>query len=532
MARKILNETTYTFNPTSRTITLPRYLPQERLVLITNVTTGAVIYNFSDANYKATSYTATGGQATYGGNAGTTTIVLAYNTTSMAASDKLQFLIDEYEERFMPAETYVDPANKFRVSMPQSLIDTDFELGLQPTKWEFYQTQNNIASFYIRPTDTPLAPIFAGAGYGQASVTYTQNGGGAGVGRLSGLAMSVAPAVGSYIYIIDAAGANNFSGFRYPVVAATTTTVDFAATAASTTLQFVVIGGTAGTAANPTVAAFQVANAIDASGANLLVGQPIQVQDSINETYCDGTFITTYVNQLQKSFAFLPKGALFNTNVLQKPFTVAYVGAYYAQGYGSGPAIPLSTVVVDGSNSRLVQVTTFGAHNLVPGAPVYIGGTSSANANGPFYVLGAPTPNTFTYATLGANSTGATIIQQSTLCYTRPEGNQLHRAGDGGVQITPGNNVVAAQALRQTRRYFRYQSGKGIQFSTAATFKPNYDIVGISVNGTIATITVDQDHGLKPGAMIRITNVLSTATRDAIIYNNTLSVLAASGVSA
>ena len=139
MARKILNETTYTFNPSTRTIVLPRYLPQERLILITNVTTGAVIYNFSDPNLGATSYTATGGQAIstaqLGNTPGSTTIVLTYNTTAMNAAHKLQFLIDEYEERMLPAETYVDPANKFRVSTPQSLIDTDFELGLQPTKW-------------------------------------------------------------------------------------------------------------------------------------------------------------------------------------------------------------------------------------------------------------------------------------------------------------------------------------------------------------------------------------------------------------
>ena len=531
MARKILNETTYTFNPTTRTITLPRYLPQERLILITNVTTGAVIYNFSDANYKANSYTSAGGQTTYSGAPGTTTIVLNYNTTAMASSDKLQFLIDEYEERFTPAETYVDPANKLRVSTPQSLIDTDFELGLQPTKWEFYQAQNNVASFYIRPTDTPLAPIFAGAGYAQTGITITVS---ANVATIAGLTLPIAAAVGSYIYIVETAGANNFSGFRYPVVSSSTSTITFATSLGngSYTTQNVIIGGVPGTAANPTYAAFQVANAIDGSGANLQVGQPVQIQDSFNETYTDGTFITTQVNQLQKTFAFIPKGSLFNQNVLQKPFTVAYAGAYYAQGYGAGPSLPLSNITVDATNSRLVYVTTFGVHNLLPGAPIYIGSTTSANANGPFYVLGVTAPNQFTYATLGANSVGTTIIQQSSICYTRPESNQLHRAGDGGVQLTPGNNVVGAQATRQTRRYFRYQSGKGIQFSTAATFKPNYDIVSIQVNGTIATISTDQDHGLKPGAMVRFTNILSTSPSDNAIYNGTFSVLASTGISA
>lgn len=531
MARKILNETTYTFSPASRTITLPRYLPQERLILITNVSTGAVIYNFSDPNLKATSYTSLGGQATYSGVGGTTTIVLQFNTTTMGSADKLQFLIDEYEEKFLPAETYVDPANKFRVSMPQSLIDTDFELGLQPTKWEFYQAQNNIASFYIRPTDTPLAPIFAGAGYAQTGITITVS---SSVATISGLTMPVAAPLGSYIYIVETAGNNNFSGFRYPVATSNTTTITFATGLGngSYTTQIIVVGAVPGTSANPTYAAFQVANDLSAAGANLLVGQPIQIQDSNNETYTDGTFVTTQVNQLQKTFAFIPKGAQFNTQILNKPFTVAYAGQYYATGYGAGASLPLANVVVDSANARLITVTTFGAHNLLPGAPIYMNSTSSANANGPFYVQAVTGYNQFQYSSLGTNTLSATIIQQSTTLNTRPEGNQLHRAGDGGVQITPGNNVVGADALRQTRRYFRYQSGKGIQFSTAATFKPNYDIVSIQVNGTIATITTDQDHGLQPGAMVRFAGIVSTVTSDNIIYNGTFNILASTGVTA
>jgi hypothetical protein len=529
MARKILNETTYTFNPTTRTITLPRYLPQERLVLVTNVTTGAVVYNFSDPNLKATSYTSVGGQVSVpasgllGGTPGTTTIVLNFNTASMNASDKLQFLIDEYEERMIPAETYLDPANKLRVSTPQSLIDTDFELGLQPTKWEFFQDQNGISSFFIRPTDTPLAAIYGGAGYSQASVTFSGSTPGAGTGRLSGLNMPVAPAVGSFVYIIDAAGQNNFSQFRFPITASTTTTIDFATTNGSTTVQFVVVGGVIGTASNPTFAAFSVSNAIDASGANLVVGQPIQVQETNNETYTDGTFITTVVNQLQKTFAFLPKNTVFNNNQLQRPFTTIYAGAYYAAGYGMGPSLPISAVTGDGV--RTMTVTTFGSHGLVPGAPVFIGGTNSAAANGPYYVLATPAYNQFTYATYATAPSGSQILV-GTVVYARPEGYQIHRPYDGGASLTPANNVVGARAVRQTRRYFRYQSGKGIQFSTAATFKPNYDIVGISLNGQIATVTVDQDHGLQAGAMVRLTNIVSTAPSDNVIYNATFNVLA------
>jgi hypothetical protein len=528
MARKILNETTYTFNPATKTVVLPRYLPQERLILITNVSTGAVIFNFSDPNLKATSYTSVGGQTTtlasgqLGGQPGTTTIVLNYNTTSMSSSDKLQFLIDEYEERFIPAETYVDPANKLRVSTPQSLIDTDFELGLQPTKWEFYQDQNNVSSFFIRPTDTPLAAIFGGAGYSQTGITVSVSGGTA---TISGLAMPRAASVGSFIYIVENTGANNFSGFRYAVATSNTTTITFTTSLGngSYPTQLIVVGDVPGTAANPTYAAFQVSNAIDASGANLQVGQPIQVQETNNETYTDGTFVVQFVNQLQKTFAYYPKNTLFNTAQLQRPFTTIYAGAYYAAGYGMGPFMPISAVTGDGV--RTVTVTTIGTHNFNVGAPIYMNNTTSAAANGPFYVLSVPAFNQFTYSTYATAPSGS-VIQASTVLVSRPEGYQIHRPYDGGASITPANNVVGARAVRQTRRYFRYQSGKGIQFSTAATFKPNYDVVGITVNGTIATVTVDQDHGLQPGAMVRLQNIVSTNASDNAIYNATFNVLA------
>ena len=59
MARKTILETYYTFTPSTRTIVIPRPIPKERLILITDVTTNQVIYNFSDPNLTATSYTIT-----------------------------------------------------------------------------------------------------------------------------------------------------------------------------------------------------------------------------------------------------------------------------------------------------------------------------------------------------------------------------------------------------------------------------------------------------------------------------------------
>ena len=53
-----------------------------------------------------------------------------------------QFL-SNFEQAFAPKEEFVDPVGKFRVSTPQALIDTDFELGPQLTKWENLAMTNN-----------------------------------------------------------------------------------------------------------------------------------------------------------------------------------------------------------------------------------------------------------------------------------------------------------------------------------------------------------------------------------------------------
>ena len=53
--------------------------------------------------------------------------------------------------------TMMDPVNKYRVSTPESLIDTDFEYGLQAVKWETIQQVANIPTFFSRTGDPPIA---------------------------------------------------------------------------------------------------------------------------------------------------------------------------------------------------------------------------------------------------------------------------------------------------------------------------------------------------------------------------------------
>jgi hypothetical protein len=54
---------------------------------------------------------------------------------------------------------FVDPVTKLRVSNPETLIDTDFEYGLQPTKWETVELINNTPSFFSKSGDTTIPGI-------------------------------------------------------------------------------------------------------------------------------------------------------------------------------------------------------------------------------------------------------------------------------------------------------------------------------------------------------------------------------------
>lgn len=56
---------------------------------------------------------------------------------------------------------FVDPVTKLRVSQPENLIDTDFEYGLQPTKWETVELINNTPSFFSKSGDTTIPNIIS-----------------------------------------------------------------------------------------------------------------------------------------------------------------------------------------------------------------------------------------------------------------------------------------------------------------------------------------------------------------------------------
>lgn len=152
----------YIFDASSRLVTLQGVkLKADQLLAITNVTDNEIIYNFADSAKGFTTFQ-TGDVQQNSDSATTepvTNIFLSYNTTSMADSDVLQIFTDELYVEFTPSEDLIDPVGKLRVSNPENLIDTDFEYGLQSTKWETLQTVNNIPTIYSATGDVPVAGI-------------------------------------------------------------------------------------------------------------------------------------------------------------------------------------------------------------------------------------------------------------------------------------------------------------------------------------------------------------------------------------
>ena len=311
-----------------------------------------------------------------------------------------------------PVPSSTDPVQKFRISAPQSLIDTDFEYGTQPTKWETISLQNNRPSCYY----IPQAPFIVSA------ITGTS----------------------------------------------TADQVTFAYT---------------GTIANNT---------------------PIYIQNSLNSTINGWGWVVTGGTNTTSTIVFAP-GTVTQVNGAQyfsATSTYVYPGYFYSN---SGIQVGSNAITV--TSATVLTVTTSGAHGLNKGSFVYFNGAAIAGGatavNGAYIVASVPTINTFTVTATGAsgsptNSAGNNVI------YARPSGYVEPRTFDGGVAFSAGSSVPSQQLIRQTRRYFRYQSGKGIQFSTGSSLKPALFVSSIvNASGTV-TVTTRYNHNLTVGTLIQV----------------------------
>ena len=405
MARKSIKTNYYLFDASAREVVIPGGIQREQLILITNVTDNKVIYNFSDPELTATEYQI----STDIRNVVTTKIVLSYDTTSMSDDDKLQIVYDDFEETMKPAETYMDSVNKQRVSTPQSQIDTDFEYGIQNTKWESVAMINNNPFAYR--SENPL------------SITQIE-------------------------------AFENSKTVRVSVNTVETPLPD--------------------------------------------VGTAIFIQDTIHDG-ANGVFIIDSRNTSQNTFNFTAKyewtAADSDIQVLSR--TAVYTGIHYT-GSEIGGTISL-TAPGDGQ----VRVTCTNAHGLEVGNEIALSGSAGTNVNGSWVVATVISPTVFDYyppaAPTGSVGTGTISL------YPRPQGASVHRAFDGGVKFSTNSFSKNQQAIRQTKRYFRYQSGKGVAFSTGSILAPSIENVDeISSSGTTVTVTCAVAHNLSRDTVVKV----------------------------
>ena len=171
-----------------------------------------------------------------------------------------------------------------------------------------------------------------------------------------------------------------------------------------------------------------------------------------------------------------------------------------------------------------IEITWPYAHGIVPGDTFVVdvnsddGGTNNHTlAAGSFIAINVPTSKKIRYNTRAPGAVqefdgSSTEDRIQGNVYLRPDSFFIHRPYDGGVQLGTGGPQHGAQAIRQSKKYIRYQSGKGIMYTTGALFAPSYDLRSVTADGTgigaIVTIaTDDNDHGAQVGGRIRLIGV-------------------------
>lgn len=428
MARRVYPLTGYTFNPTTNTITIPQGIRQEKVLLMTNVTTGTVIYNFSDSTINAATWTVASESTNT--SRSTTTIVLKYNCAAMSSTDKIQIVLDETAEYIEPKPEGIDGVGKMKVSSPTALIDTDFEYGAQPSKWESLELVMNYPGFFGRQT-----------------------------------------------------GGNSFD-----------------------------LLSITGDGASPRSKVTVVTN----TPHGLNAGDVASVQETQSNN-AEGTFLVYPVDAY--TFYYTAKGVV-SGNVIDGTLSTIYGGGIFDNAHvmggntgnlGSWTAVSDQANASSAAGGSRITVVTPNPHGLLPGTPVLISQTSGATLYGNFFVDTVSNPNQLSFIATGQQILNP-ISTTSQAFYAKPEGYVEHRPMDGGVILTTGNNVCGAQTSRQTRRYFRYQSGKAISFSTGTKFTPTFDASYIGASGVVVgsqtvTIATLQNHNLQPGAYVKIEGV-------------------------
>jgi hypothetical protein len=518
---------------------------------ISGIITAATSTTFTVASTVVGTYVS-GGQANISEN---TVVVLNYNTVAMSSTDKLQITIDEYVEKFEPSQELTDPVGKLRTSSPQALIDTDFEYGPQTSKWEnLGLINNNPFAYQFNFNALNLSSVATGAA-GTKAITV-------GVTTTTATASSAIGNGTTAVYTTSAA--HNFTVGQFVTITGFTTNYNTTSNIPTPILSipsattFIIASSIAANTASSgtgTVTAGVVPPA----------GTPIYIIDTFSQ-HATGNYVVE-TRASETSFTYTAKGSTpagwASTSIFDTNKTLISVGTYYSNAsitissttsssnivtitttnpHGLHVGNEISTVgIVAATNApngnftintvtsptvftfyatnapttvtsspNLTAVTGTGtagsnimtvssATNIVIGMLVLgtgiVTGTTVASIQGTVVTLSQPITTTLS---------GSSNITLSAAVYPRSQAQVKHRAFDGGVLFSPNGTSNNISQIRQTRRYFRYQSGKGLQISSGTILKPSYGIDSLRYSSPYVTVQTKEYHGLQPGYQIAI----------------------------
>jgi len=444
MAKTLIRD--YVFSPGTAGvgfIEVPGRYTLDKFLLITNVTDNIIIYNFADTSFAGTqanflTSTTTNWPTITTAHDGFTRLILQSDTSAMSANDDLQIFAEDkydYGQKMRPWDFGTDAIERMRISQGESLIDADFEYGLQPTKWAGFGSVKGYPSTYDLPgvdlavntiitdfqtdntTNSLITVTFKDSALGDGSVTEAHGlsvGDVVNVSSLSSGSTGFSRADGSYI-IESVPNAHTLKYYARGVVGSTD-------------------------------------------------GESIKTEETL-----------------------VRKGALYSNASLPTP----------------------TSVTSNGADPSEITLHFAKPHGLVPGTPLHVimgSGTNKDKASGPFFMKSSPEPDQMKF---DARPGAAVTSPGSAQVFAISNATILHRPSDGGVILSTKTPTYAASVTRQTKRYFRYQSGKGFLFSSGTLFAPVYDLQSVSASGTspgstITCKTDDIDHGLQAGASVEL----------------------------
>ena len=415
-------------------------------------------------------------------------------------------------QKSRPFDFGTDAIERQRVSLGQSLIDADFEYGLQATKWQTHTDTRKFISFNEIPgTDIPFSNVTS------SDISKDSTG---------------------RIVTVNIPSGTFGTNYNYPLNG-----------------QYISVQGLNTQGANAQ-GIYQVIGSNLPSTGNQNISFLARGNVSIYATSNIISLPTTTVRRcvvMGSSYA--------NTSPLYSPINTINVASIQINPVIPFIPTPPSTLLGQSSVANVTIYTQPGSyHGVLPGMSLYIANTvaynttsnvifTNSNIGGQYYLVSSvPNANTIVLSNLTLSSQFCASLSNNTILgaaftssnlnfqtsstfmpnvYVTSTGYALHRPYDGGVLITNNNPGFGISFVRQSKKVFRYQSGKGLLWSSGTLFCPNNDITSLSASaitpGSVITVTCVVPHGApQAGALIQIKGVVTPGWNGYYTINSVL----------